>query len=244
MLTIAQAKFAKLDGSPRGSEHGEAKASRSIKILMVDSHFLIREALRSVLKELNDHAIVIEAVDGHQAMQLVSEHADIGLILLELNLPGRDGFSILSEMRERHPATSVVVFSARHDRESVTKALDLGAAGFIPKSGQREIMLRALQLVLAGGTYIPPEILTPEDSSLPEPKLTCPASGVRQGDLDLTERQVHVLGLMMQGMSNKAMCRTLNLAEPTIKNHVSAILKALKVTNRTEAVIAGRDVRS
>jgi DNA-binding NarL/FixJ family response regulator len=236
MLKITQANFAKLDGSPSGSDHGEAKAGRSNKILLVDAHFLIRDALRSVLKELNNHVIVLEATDGHQAMQLVSEHADIRLVLLELELPDQDGFSVLSELRERHPGTPVVILSARQDRESVTRALDLGAAGFIPKSARREIMLTALQLVLAGGAYIPPEILAPEGPSLP--KLTSAGSRMWQGDLDLTERQVEVLQLLLQGKSNRGICRALNLAEATVKNHVTAILKTLKVMNRTEAVIA------
>ena len=94
------------------------------------------------------------------------------------------------------------------DRSSIVKALDLGALGFIPKSGQREVMLSAVQLVFAGGIYIPPEILACEDLPLPKPALT------------------------------KAICRVFELALPTVKNHVTAILKALKVTNRTEAVIA------
>ena len=90
---------------------------------MVDSHFLIREALRGVLMELKNNATIVEATDGRQAMRLVSEQPDIGLVLLELNLPDRDGFSVLSEMRERDPAMSVVVFSARQDSDSVARAL-------------------------------------------------------------------------------------------------------------------------
>jgi len=107
-----------------------------MKILVVDDHELIRKALHGVLKELKRDVIVLEAVDSRQAMQHLSEQADIGLILLDLSLPDRDGFSVLSELRERHPAISVVVLSARQDRDSVVKALDLGALGFIPKSGQ------------------------------------------------------------------------------------------------------------
>jgi DNA-binding NarL/FixJ family response regulator len=238
MLTITQAGFAKSDGSPAGPDHLEARAGHSIKILMVDAHFLIRDALRSVLKELNNHVIVLEAADGHQAMQLVSEHADIRLVLLELNLPDQDGFSVLSELRERHPGAPVVVLSARQDRESLTRALDLGAAGFIPKSACREIMLTALQLVLAGGTYVPAEILTPGPGGSSPPTITSAACRMWEGDLDLTERQIEVLRLLMQGKSNKAISRALNLAEPTVKNHVTAILKTLKVASRTEAVIA------
>src|SRR5580704_17497775 len=126
-----------------------------MKILVVDDHVLIREALRGVLKELRSDAVVLEASDGRQARQLAGEHADIGLVLLDLNLPDADGFSMLAELRERHPGISVVVLSAQQDRGSVVKALDLGALGFIPKSAQREVMLAALDLVFSGVIYIP-----------------------------------------------------------------------------------------
>jgi DNA-binding NarL/FixJ family response regulator len=217
-----------------------------MKILVVDDHVLIRDALRGVLKELKGEADVLEASDCRQAMALIAENAnDLGLILLDLNLPDRDGFSALSELRERYPGISVVVLSGQHDRSSVVKALDLGALGFIPKSGQREVMLSALQLVFAGGIYIPPEILNHDGLTTPPPDAK-PSGGGRPpaspSDLGLTERQIDVLALMMQGKSNKAICRVLDLAEPTVKNHVTAILKALKVTNRTEAVIAVREL--
>src|SRR5262245_47601678 len=215
-----------------------------MKILVVDDHVLIRDALRGVLKELKGDAEVLEASNCCQAMALIAENADnLLLILLDLNLPDRDGFSALSEVRERFPAISVVVLSGQHDRSSVVKALDLGALGFIPKSGQREVMLSALQLVFAGGIYIPPEILS-RDASITPPPGPKPASlpPASPSDLGLTERQLDVLALMMQGKSNKAICRVLDLAEPTVKNHVTAILKALKVTNRTEAVIAVREL--
>jgi DNA-binding NarL/FixJ family response regulator len=208
-----------------------------MKILLVDDHMLIREALRSVLKELKSDAVIFEASDSGRAMALVAEHGnDLGLVMLDLNLPDRDGFSVLAEIRERYPAISVVVLSGQQDRSSVVKALDLGALGYIPKSGQREVMISALQLVFAGGIYIPPEILTRSDTV---PSNTQPARPrATPAELGLTERQLDVLALMMQGKSNKAICRVLDLAEPTVKNHVTAILKALKVTNRTEAVIA------
>src|SRR5262245_27983769 len=106
-------------------------------------------------------------------------------------------------------------------------------------------MLSALQLVFAGGVYIPPEILTHESLESPLPGAKPPTGGRKPAspsELGLTERQLDVLALMMQGKSNKAICRVLDLAEPTVKNHVTAILKALKVTNRTEAVIAVREL--
>ena len=210
-----------------------------MKILVVDDHALIREALHGVLKKLTRDAVILDASNCAQTVEAVASHPDISLILLDLNLPDRDGFSMLAELRERNPAVSVVVLSATQDRANVIKALDLGAMGYIPKSARNEVMLSALQLVFAGGIYIPPEVLAREHLSQTAPR----ASGVGRAivspaDLGLTDRQLDVLALMTQGKNNKLICRMLNLAEPTVKNHVTAILKALKVTNRTEAVIA------
>jgi DNA-binding NarL/FixJ family response regulator len=103
-----------------------------LKILVVGDHRLIREALRGVLKEVKGDATVLEASTGGQAMQVFAEHPDLELILLDLNLPDRDGFSVLTELGERYPAISVVVLSAQQDRGSVARALHLGAVGFIP----------------------------------------------------------------------------------------------------------------
>jgi DNA-binding NarL/FixJ family response regulator len=211
-----------------------------MKFLLVDDHALIREALRGVLRELDDGATILEASRWGEAARLLAEHPDLALVLLDLGLPDRDGFAALKETRAQHPKIPIVILSATHDRPHVEKALALGAVGFIPKSGEREVMLGALRLVFSGGVYIPPEIL-----ARPETPPGLGSSGRRPegpaplvpADLGLTARQVDVLALMMHGKSNKAICRILNLAEPTVKNHVTAILKALKATNRTEAVI-------
>jgi DNA-binding NarL/FixJ family response regulator len=199
---------------------------------------LIREALRGVLKELRPDAVVLEASNGGQGMQLMTDQADINLVLLDLNLPDRDGFAMLAELRERYLATSVVVLSGQQDRGSVVKALDLGALGFIPKSAQREVMLAALELVFAGGIYIPPEILSRQEPIAAPPQPSAEASRTLPKELGLTERQLEVLALIMRGKSNKAISRVLDVAEPTVKNHITAILKVLKVTNRTEAVLS------
>lgn len=209
-----------------------------MKFLVVDDHALIRDAMRGVLKELRSEATVLDAASARQAMDLIPKHPDLALILLDLQLPDRDGIEALGELRELYPAISVVMLSAFNDRDNVVRALDNGALGFIPKTDSRQVLLSALQLILAGGTYIPPEIL----ASAPAPAAASnkPATAKRPSpaDLGLTERQVDVLALMMEGKSNKHICRTLDLAVPTVKNHVSAILKALGVTNRTEAVLA------
>ena len=213
-----------------------------MKFLLIDDHALIREALCSVLRELRSDAVVLEAASCQQGMDLMREHADVSLVLLDLRLPDRDGFDMLAVLRETYPAVGVVMLSAFNDRDNVVRALDQGALGFISKTSSRDVLLGALRLVLAGGVYIPPEILA---AAAPSPAGAAPSakppdSGPRPSpaDLGLTERQVDVLALMMLGRSNKLICRALDLAEPTVKNHVSAILKALKVSNRTEAVLA------
>lgn len=211
-----------------------------MKILLIDDHALIRDALRGMIMELANDAAVLEAADCGQGRQLIGDNPDLDLVLLDLSLPDDDGFDMLADLRERYPAVSVVVLSAHEDRDSVVKALDLGALGFIPKSAQRQVMLSALGLVFSGGIYIPPQILvqTPASPLAPtrrQPNLKEPSAPT---DLGLTGRQLDVLALMARGKSNKAICRVLDLAEPTVKKHVTAILRVLNVTNRTEAVIA------
>ncbi len=210
-----------------------------MKILVVDDHVLIREAMRGVLTELRgEAAVILEASDSRQAKHQLEENPDVEMVLLDLGLPDQDGLEMLSDLSNRYPTISVVVLSAQQDRATVMKALDLGALGFIPKSGQREVMLSAFNLIFSGGIYIPPEILDRREPAAAARAAPAPAKAAASAaDLGLTGRQMEVLALMMQGKSNKAISRVLDLAEPTVKIHVSAILKALKVANRTEAVI-------
>jgi DNA-binding NarL/FixJ family response regulator len=218
----------------------DGETSLPMKFLLVDDHTLIREALRGVLKELDEDATIFEASRWSDAVPLLGEHPDLALLLLDLGLPDRDGFAALEEARAQSPKIPIVILSGSCDRASVVRALDLGAVGFIPKSGEREVMLSALRLVFSGGVYIPPEILSRAAAPAglgPTVSGRRPEGAPLPADLGLTARQVDVLSLMMQGKSNKAICRILNLAEPTVKNHVTAILKALKASNRTEAVI-------
>ena len=207
-----------------------------MKFLLIDDHVLIRKALRGILKELRRDAAVLEASTCRQAEQLVEEHGDLEVILQDLNLPDGNGFRLLGQWRQHHPEISIVVLSASSDRDNVVRALDLGAVGFIPKSAQRAVMIGALELVLSGGIYIPPEILVRGALSA-EKEIAIDRLRVSPADCRLTERQVEVLALMTQGKT-KGDGRVLALAEPTVKNHVAAILKALKVKNRTEAAMA------
>jgi DNA-binding NarL/FixJ family response regulator len=211
-----------------------------MKVLLVDDHALIRDAMRGVIAELQPDAAVLEASSYAAGISLIEQNPDLALVMLDISLPDGNGFKVLEELRERHPAVSVVMLSGMNDRDSVVRALDKGALGFIPKSGSREVLINALRLVLAGGIYIPPEVLidNSETKGVAEP----PADRKSAAALGLTPRQLEVLALMMQGKSNKLICRALHLAEPTVKNHVSAIFKALGVANRTEAALAAMEL--
>ena len=215
-----------------------------MKILVVDDHALIRIALHGVLGGLDRDVTVLEASDCRGAFDLIEAQPDLDLVLLDLNLPGMHGLAALTDLRTRHPALPVVVLSSANDRASVTQALDQGAMGYIPKLSSNEVLVSALRLVLSGGIYIPPAILarweSPSSAGPKEPAVAEPAGPPRRApaDLGLSERQVHVLRLLLEGKPNKLICRELDLAESTVKNHVTLILKALNVTTRTQAVIA------
>ncbi|MEH2530365.1 DNA-binding NarL/FixJ family response regulator [Bradyrhizobium sp. AZCC 1588] len=204
-----------------------------MKVLIVDDHALIREALHAVLTQLKREAVIFEASNSRQAMHIVQEHPDISLILLDINLPDRDGFSVLRELRDRCPTIAIIILSSSDDQDTVKRAFKLGALGFIPKTTEREVMLNAIKLVFSGGIYIPSEIL---EETTPRPTNKLAARDSLKG-LGLTDRQIEVLALLMKGKSNKVIAKTLNMAVPTVKNHITVILKALSVTSRTEAVI-------
>jgi len=206
-----------------------------LKVLVVDDHPLICEALRQVLRALDKDIELVEAGDAHAALAAAGAAERLDLILLDLALPGADGFEVLRELRERHPSFPVVVLSASEQAEIVMRALDAGAMGFIPKTSSNELLLGALRLVLSGGVYLPADLLRHS----PTPALVSkPAAEVHYRNLGLTERQAQVLALLVQGKPNKLICRDLDLAEGTVKIHVTAILKALGVSNRSQAVIA------
>lgn len=205
-----------------------------MKVLVVDDHALIREALHSVLKQLNREAVIFEASNSQQAMCIVEEHPDISFILLDINLPDRDGFSVLRELRERYATTAVVILSSSDDPDTVKRAFKLGALGFIPKTTEREVILNAIKLVFSGGVYIPSQML--EETRTPR-LIDQPAGRDSFKGIGLTDRQIEVLALLMKGRSNKVIAKTLNMAVPTVKNHITAVLKALGVASRTEAII-------
>lgn len=196
------------------------------RVLIADDHPLFREALRQVVATcLPDHAIC-EASTLEEAMA-AARGDDFDLILLDIHMPGMNGFNGLIALRNHVPATPVVVVSAQEDRETVRQAMTLGASGFIPKSVEREQMTRAVNCVLAGDVFLPKEQTAggKDDDDL------------RDGYAALTAQQRKVLELLALGMSNKVIAYELDVTEGTVKAHVSAILTKLKVSSRTQAVL-------
>jgi DNA-binding NarL/FixJ family response regulator len=205
---------------------------------VIDDHPLIQEALQHVLKALDPALELIQAHDASDAHAALSREPDTDLIVLDLTLPGSDGFDLLAELRQEWPAMPVLVLSATHDRRTVERALDQGAMGFIPKTANTRVLLDALRLVLSGGVYVPNESPGVAAAFRPRPPM-------KPEQLGLTVRQSDVLKLLVEGKPNKLICRDLRLSEGTVKVHVSAILRALNVRNRTQVVIelARRGVR-
>lgn len=203
-----------------------------MKILLADDHALFRAGMRHVLAQLAQDVQIIEAADCEQALQAVASQDDVSLVLLDLHMPGRDGFAALEVFSRQYPALPIVVLSASEDRADMRRALDGGAMGFIPKSSTAPILVNALQLVLAGGMYIPPALLQAPFSKDSSETIQTTQS------LGLTPRQLDVLGLVIEGLSNKVIAAELEVSEATVKAHITAVFKTLNVTNRTQAALA------
>jgi DNA-binding NarL/FixJ family response regulator len=219
-----------------------------MKILLVDDHALFREGLALLIRPLIESGDVYEAGSCEQASEVLARHADVDLVLMDLGLPGMSGLEGIAWLHDMLPGTPVVALSSADDRDTVLRALDAGAMGFIPKSSSAAVMLGALRLVLASGIYLPPAVFL--TGGRPAPALPVTASpvpmrtafsverGVSPEDLSLTPRQAQVLDLLLQGKSAKLICRDLGLAPGTVKSHTTAVLRALNVTTRAQAVVA------
>lgn len=200
-------------------------------ILLVDDHTLFREALLHVLKQLDTQVIVFEAASIEEATQLIAHSRNLDLLLLDIDLPYKDGLTALPELREMAPTVPIVVLSGSETPHHVKRALQNGAVGYIPKSCSSHEMLTALRFVLEGDVYVPPKLLGKFNTSSAEASATSPITPSA-----LTARQMEVLILMVNGLPNKSIAKHLQLAEGTVKLHVAAILQSLGACNRTQAV--------
>lgn len=208
-----------------------------MRALVIDDHPLIQEAISNVLRRLEPQADIDVAGDCECGLALAGDGTEPDLVLLDLNLPGQSGIPALKLWRTRYPGIPVVVLSAATDQQTVIAAIGAGASGFIPKSSTNEVMLNALRLVLGGGRYLPPEILSHSSGDEAISPRARHGSTLSIETLGLSARQAEVLKLIAKGASNKVICRELGLAERTVKAHVTAVFRALKVTSRTQAAI-------
>lgn len=207
-----------------------------MRILLIEDHQLFRDGLMLLLSSLDESLEFLEADDFAQLAGVLGEsRPEIDIVLLDLHLPDISGLEVLSRTRELLPAATIVVLSSEDDADVIRASIDEGAAGFIPKSSSKEVLIAALRLVLAGGCYIPPPAL----ENL-RPHAGKPVEIQKQdGPIgNLTARQQDVLNLAVQGKVNKIIARELDISEATVKNHLSACFRVLGVTNRTEAVFA------
>ncbi len=213
-----------------------------MKIIVADDHALIREGLERTLRLFEPDVDVIHAEDSTSVIDKLEANTAIDIVLLDLCMPGANGFELLTTVCDRYTNIPVVVISSADEPRNMRKAIDCGASGFIPKSASTELMISIFKLVLSGGVYIPPDMLKQKTknnkntldihsnvvSLIDE---TIEAAG------NLTKRQTEVLELMAKGMSNKEIARALVVSEHTIKIHVTAVLKLFNAENRTEAVV-------
>lgn len=213
-----------------------AGGDAAMKIILADDHALFRDGFILLLKQLEASAEVIAAASFDEAMARAREHAEADLLLLDLNMPGMWGMESVKTVLRSFPALPVAILSAADSREVMEAMLAAGVSGFIPKSSSPQVMLSALKLILAGGVYLPVQLLPDRQS---ETGTSHSASGSRP-HLPLTSRQLDVLRLLAEGKSNKLICRELNLGEGTVKAHIAAIFRVLDVRNRTEAAVAAR----
>jgi DNA-binding NarL/FixJ family response regulator len=224
-----------------------------MKVLLIDDHPLILSALKSVIQGLGDNVTVVGAASAREAREVLASDADFDLVLLDLALGDAHGFDVLTEFRVQYPAVPVVVVSASDRSSDVIHAIDLGAMGFVPKRASNETLFEALNVVMSGGIYVPPMTMGSESSPVGPAGDTVPsvlrvvreqaAAGEVQSppplaSLGLTPRQTDVLALLLQGKPNKLIARDLNLSVETVKDHVAAVLRALNVSSRTQAVLA------
>lgn len=208
-------------------------AEPALTIIIADDHPLVREALGQALRQAMTGVVVVGASDLDGARRALDEAESVDLLILDLDMPGMDGFAGLVAVRASHPAVPVAIVSSTRESAVMRRAIEFGAAAFVPKSAALETIASALQSVLDGEVWLPPDI----DGSPAAPGPDDFASRAAE----LTPQQLRVLTLLSKGKLNKQIAHELSVGEATVKAHVTAILKKLGVRSRTQAAIAARN---
>lgn len=211
-------------------------------IALADDHPIVRAALRAALAALGPNTRFVEADDAASVLAVVDGEPELDLILMDLHMPGSAGTATVRAVRARAPQLPVAVVSADEDPAAVAELLRMGVCGFIPKSDSANVIVSAVRLILAGGTYVPPRLVHGDARGAGDDGA---GNGTEAGDerLGLTARQHDVLRLLGEGKSNKVIARELGITEGTVKVHLLAVFRALHVRNRTAAVVAAQRYR-
>jgi DNA-binding NarL/FixJ family response regulator len=204
-----------------------------MKIVVCDDHSIFRAGLIAALRDLPGEVELEEAANADAALSAV-DAGDVTLVLLDLQMPGMDGWGALRRLRSNHPSVAVVIVSASEDGGDIRAALAAGAAGFIPKSTTAPLLRAALEVVFSGGVYIPPQLIDLDDDVAAHVDAR---ERRRERAAQLTPRQQEVLVLMSRGLSNREIAEILGIAAGTVKTHVAALFEILDVSNRTEATL-------
>ena len=198
-----------------------------MKVLIVDDHSLLRDGVAALLRQTGPDTCVLACGDGASALDVAARETDLDAVILDLALPEMDGLIVLKQLGALRPDVPVIVLSASDAPADVRRAMAAGALGYVPKSASPRTLLSALNMVLEGELYVPALML--QDGAQAEPAAP-----------KFTPRQRDVLRCMCEGLSNKSTGRELSMSEKTVKAHVTAILRALGASNRTQAVTVAR----
>ncbi|OGS93759.1 MAG: DNA-binding response regulator [Gallionellales bacterium GWA2_59_43] len=207
-----------------------------MRLMLVDDHALFREGMRLVLQQLPEVSEILEAGSFNEALRLAENNPDLDLALLDLNMPGSDGPMSIRYFNQRYPHIPVMVVSGEESRSIMERVMASGALGFVCKNSSAPLMLSALNLVLSGGVYVPPQLLRPSEDTCRQDAERIDRRSTRTNEFGLTARQMEVLHCIAEGLSNKEIAERLNLAEGTVKIHVASTYQTLRVNNRMEAV--------
>jgi len=207
-------------------------ALQAEKVIVADDHPLFRTAIKEALQESQGETTFLEASSFETLQELVDQNRDVDLVLLDLHMPGVSGFAGLVYLCKRYPSVPVVIISANEDPLVIQRALDHGAAGFIPKSSDIKTITNAIGEILMGEIWAP----VSKQANLPGNNVSEVALAERMSQL--TPQQFKVLMSVSQGLLNKQIAYDMGISEATVKAHVTAIMNKLGVSNRTQAVLA------
>ncbi len=212
---------------PVSNERPSPDKDTKIKILLADDHFMVRDGIKMVIHNNFMNTEILDATNGEDVLNLASDNPDINIFIIDYYMPNCRGTELLTRLKNSFPATPVIFISSTEERELMKTIIDKGASGFIPKSTSPQIIVQAINLVLAGGTYIPKtllEIAQQHDTSQDKPKA------------GLTNRQLQVLHLIANGFTDKEIASKLDVSHHTVKAHTTCARNLLGAKTRTMAV--------